>query len=103
MAQGHAALLDLHQHIPGEHIRHQAAFAVLLHHAVGIDADAAAILTAMLEGVERVVGFRHHALALPAINAEHAAFIMGLVHLLVHRVGVKPELVFHHFLILFTF
>ena len=103
VAQRHAALFDLHQHIAGEHLGDQAALAILLHHAVRVDAHAAAVLTAVLKGVQRMVGLRHDALALSAVDAEHAALILGLVQLLVQFLRIKPKLVFHiYFLLLFT-
>ena len=79
VAHGHLALVHLLQHVPGEHIRHQANILVAGDHAVVIHRDAAALLAAVLQGVQRVIGLGHHALAAAAVNAEHTTFFMQLV------------------------
>ena len=95
VTDGHLALLDLLQHIAGEDLGDHAVLAILAHHAVGVDADAAAVLAAVLQGVQRMVGGAHHARSLFAVNTEHAALVVGLVHLLVDLLCIKPKLVLH--------
>ena len=95
MAQRHTAFLDLLQHIAGEDLGYQAVLTILLHHAVSINADSAAVLTAMLQCVKRMVSIRHHTLAVLAIDAEDAALVLGLVQVFVGVLAFKPELVFH--------
>ena len=101
MAKGHVAFLDLLQHIAGEDLRHQTVLAVLLHHTIRVDAHTAAILAAVLQRVERMVGVRHHALAILAVNTKYTTLVLRLVKLLVGVFSLHPKLVFDHFLTFF--
>ena len=80
VAHGHAALVQLFQHVAGKDLVDQAHVLVAVDHAVVVDGDAAALLPAMLQGVERVVGGGHHAgFSVLEVDAEYAAFLMQLV------------------------
>ena len=80
VAHGHAALMELFQHITGKNLVDQTHVLVAVDHAVVVDGDAAALLPAMLQGVEGVVGGGHHAgFSVLEVDTEYAAFLMQLV------------------------
>ena len=82
VADGDAALAEVLQHLRGEHVLHQTDVLVIGDHAVVVHGDAAALLAAVLQRVETVVGQRGDVLVFRREDTEHAAFF---VDMLVHR------------------
>ena len=79
MTHGHAALVQLFQHVAGKDLVDQTNVLVAVNHAVVVDGDAAALLSAVLQGVEGVVGGGHHAgFSVLEIDAEYAALLVQL-------------------------
>ena len=97
MADRHRSLVDFAQRVAREHLRHQSVVLVRLHHAIIVDDNAAALLTAVLQGIQRMIRLRDDALVggIRAVNAEHAALLVQLV--VVERVGRKRR---HHAIII---
>ena len=83
---GIAAVADAHiapghrlQHVLGEHVVHKAQLAPFVEHAVVVHRHAAALLAAVLQRVQAVIGGTHHVqVRVAAVNAEHAALFMQL-------------------------
>ena len=77
----HRSLVDFAQRVAREHLRHQSVVLVRLHHAIIVDDNAAALLTAVLQGIQRMIRLRDDALVggIRAVNAEHAALLVQLV------------------------
>ena len=80
VTHGHAALVQLFQHVAGKDLVDQTNVLVAVNHAVVVDGDAAALLSAVLQGVKGVVGGGHHAgFSVLEIDAEYAALLVQLV------------------------
>ena len=82
---GIAAVADAHlpaghgvQHVLCEHFVHKAQLAALIDDAAVVYGNAAALLPAVLQGIQRIIRRGHHVVAVPVIHAEHAAFLMQL-------------------------
>ena len=74
-------------HVAGKHLAHQAQPFMAGEHAVVVDDDSAALLPAVLQGVQAVIGQTRHILLALAVDAEHAAFF-------VNTHGYSPRLAF---------
>ena len=79
VADGHLAGGQLAHDVLGEHLVDQADVLVAGDDAVVVDGDAAALLAAVLQRVERAVGHGHDVLARAGNDAEHAALLVQLV------------------------
>ena len=67
------------KHVVIEHLADQAHRPVDAQHASVADCNAAALLPAVLQGIEAVIGGPRRGRFQIAVNAEYAAFLMGLV------------------------
>ena len=78
MAGGHLGTFgQLLQHTLGENLADKAQIAVAGQHAVNVQRNAAALLAAVLQGVQRTVdGVDHIGLAGLVIHTEHAALLV---------------------------
>ena len=75
VAPGHGV-----EHVLGEHLVHQAQIPAFIEHAVVVHGHAAALLAAVLQCVQRVVGGGYHVqLVAFAVHAEHAALLVNLI------------------------
>ena len=78
MAHGDGAGPQLRQALPGKHLVHQAHIPVGGKHAIVIDNNSGALLSPVLQGVQRIIGIGRHIGGLRRSNAEHAAFFMDM-------------------------
>ena len=78
MAHGDGAGPQLRQALPGKHLVHQSHIPVGGKHAIVIDNNSGALLSPVLQGVQRVIGIGRHIGGLRRSNAEHAAFFMDM-------------------------
>ena len=79
VAYRHLTHRQLFNHFRRENLADQADIAVFVEQAVIVDNDAAALLTAMLQRIEAVVGNLRRFHALGAVDAENAAFMLHFV------------------------
>ena len=79
MGDGHAPLGQLAEHVLREDLADEARVRVAGDDAVVVHGDAAALLAAVLQGVERVVRDAQDVRALfPHVDAEYAALLVQL-------------------------
>ena len=78
MTDGDGALAEAFELLGRKHLAHKAGIAQGAEQAVVIDDDTRALLPAMLEGVERVVGIGRDVRLLRRKDAEHAAFFVNV-------------------------
>ena len=76
---GHLSRAQRVQGFGGEDVADQPRALVAVDDAVVVDGDAAALLAAMLQGVESIIAQRGDVQPIAAVNAEHAAFLMQFV------------------------
>ena len=79
VAYGHLTGGQLAHDVLGEHLVHQTHVLVAGDDAVVVDGDAAALLAAVLQRVERAVGHGYDVLAGAGYDAEYAALFVQLV------------------------
>ena len=80
----------------GENIRHQTIAAVLAKQAVIRNGDAAALLSAMLQGIESKVGFPGNGRGFSGIDAKHAALLMNAVKHAFYQPSIPKKGQEHH-------
>ena len=78
MADGDGALAERLELLGREDLAHKASVAQRAKQAVVVDDDTRALLSAVLEGVERVVGIGRDVRFLRRKDAEHAAFFVNV-------------------------
>ena len=79
MPDSYRALAERRQCLMIEHLVDKPDILMRREHAVLVDDDAAALLPAVLEGVETVIDGRRYILIASGVNAEYAAFLVDCV------------------------